>query len=95
MHWILLRKKEIEVNPSGFPSLRVSAIFGYAPIRQPFPVSLKNNIDNNKYEITRTNYQPMYLTEEEIKLIEEVELPFDYLRNARNSLVISCYTAPS
>jgi hypothetical protein len=37
--------------------------------------------------------QPIYLTEEEIKLIEEVELPFDYLRNARNSLVISCYTA--
>jgi len=37
--------------------------------------------------------QPIYLTEEEIKQIEEVELPFDYLRNARNSLVISCYTA--
>jgi len=33
--------------------------------------------------------QPIYLTEEEIKQIEEVELPFDYLRNARNSLVIS------
>mgnify|MGYP003341774536 CR=1 FL=1 len=36
---------------------------------------------------------PIYLTEEEIKKIEAVELPHDYLRNARNSLVISCYTA--
>ena len=35
----------------------------------------------------------IYLTEDEIKKIEAVELPHDYLRNARNSLVISCYTA--
>jgi len=36
---------------------------------------------------------PIYLLEEEIELIETVELEHDYLRNARNSLVISCYTA--
>ncbi len=35
----------------------------------------------------------IYLTEDEIKKIEAVELPLDYLPNARNSLVISCYTA--
>jgi integrase len=36
---------------------------------------------------------PIYLTEKEIKKIESVKLPHDYLRNARNSLIISCYTA--
>ena len=36
---------------------------------------------------------PIYLSEEEIELIETVELEHDYLRNARNSLLISCYTA--
>lgn len=36
---------------------------------------------------------PIYLTEEEIQKIATVELPHDYLRNARNSLLISCYTA--
>jgi integrase len=36
---------------------------------------------------------PIYLTEKEIKKIASVKLPHDYLRNARNSLIISCYTA--
>lgn len=36
---------------------------------------------------------PIYLSEEEIELIETVELVHDYLRKARNSLLISCYTA--
>lgn len=34
----------------------------------------------------------IYLTPEELKSIQEVDLPHDYLDNARDWLVISCYT---
>ncbi|CAI8715377.1 hypothetical protein EMIT036CA2_10172 [Chryseobacterium sp. IT-36CA2] len=35
----------------------------------------------------------IYLTFDELKRIEEKEMPFDYLDNARDWLLIACYTA--
>jgi hypothetical protein len=36
---------------------------------------------------------PIYLSEEEIELIETVEFEHDYLRKARNSPIINCHSA--
>ncbi|WP_312286407.1 phage integrase SAM-like domain-containing protein [Chryseobacterium gleum] len=61
-----------------------------------FDIEVHKHVKNWKFEVekaTRNDPKSIYLTFEELNKIEQAEMPHDYLDNARDWLLIACYTA--
>lgn len=66
-----------------------------AKIAESFGIEVSRHINTWHLPLkkaTRDNPKSIYLTFDDLKKIEEKEMPNDYLDNARDWLVISCYT---
>lgn len=66
-----------------------------AKVAESFDVEVHKHISNWNFELdkaTKSNPKSIYLTEEELNKIEQADMPHDYLDNARDWLLIACYT---
>ena len=66
-----------------------------AKVAKSFGIEVNSGVENWVFEIdkaTKDNPDEIYLTFEELEKIEQAEMPNDYLDNARDWLLIACYT---
>ncbi len=64
-------------------------------VAESFDIEVHKHVRNWKFEVEksiRNDPKSIYLTFEELDKIEKTEMPHDYLDNARDWLLISCYT---
>ena len=67
-----------------------------AKVAESFNVEVNKHIAQWSFELekaTKDNPDAIYLTFADLEKIEQAEMPHDYLDNARDWLIISCYTA--
>ncbi|WP_419488743.1 phage integrase SAM-like domain-containing protein [Chryseobacterium bernardetii] len=65
-------------------------------VAESFDIEVHKHVKNWKFEVekvTRNDPKSIYLTFEELNKIQQVEMPHDYLDNARDWLLVACYTA--
>ncbi|MFC0428929.1 hypothetical protein [Chryseobacterium scophthalmum] len=65
-------------------------------VAESFDIEVHKHVKNWKFEVekaTRNDPKSIYLTFEELDKIEQTEMPHDYLDNAKDWLLVACYTA--
>lgn len=65
-------------------------------VAESFDIEVHKHVENWKFDVektTKNDPKSIYLTFEELNKIEQTEMPHDYLANARDWLLIACYTA--
>ncbi|AZA80840.1 hypothetical protein C1637_11480 [Chryseobacterium lactis] len=65
-------------------------------VAESFDIEVHKHTKNWKFEVekvTRNDPKSIYLTFDELNKIEQAEMPHDYLDNARDWLLVACYTA--
>lgn len=65
-------------------------------VAESFDIEVHKHVKNWKFEVekvTRNDPKSIYLTFDELNKIEQAEMPHDYLDNARDWLLVACYTA--
>lgn len=64
-------------------------------VAESFDINVHKHVSGWKFEVEKaTKHIPksIYLTFEELDKIEQTEMPHDYLENAKDWLLIACYT---
>lgn len=65
-------------------------------VASSYDIEIHKHVSTWKFEIekaSKSNPKSIYLSFDELEKIEQTEMPFDYLDNARDWLLIACYSA--
>lgn len=74
---------------------KIKDIRTIAKFAKQYDIEVHPHLDSWKLGLTKFNKDnppKVYLTLDELKIIENTEMPHEYLNNARDWLIISCYT---